>query len=73
MPGLVKCIYRAKGKRGREVLRVIVDYYDGAAPDFQWKVIWDEIPVNVVVVASPAPPLADQAAPTAGPPDRQSG
>lgn len=40
----------AEDDRGRTVMRAIVDFYDGAAPDINFKTVWDATPVTIVEI-----------------------
>jgi len=51
MSGIVKSIGLTTDEHGREVLRVIIDYQKGEAPDLKWKVVFERTPVDVVLAA----------------------
>ena len=45
--GIVKSSTRTWDDRGRNVMRVIVDFYDGDMPDINIATIWNARPVTV--------------------------
>jgi len=53
--GIVKRIGRHEDRKGRQVLRAIVEFYDGNGPSFPFKVVWDRVPVKIVPQTT-APP-----------------
>ena len=60
MAGTVKSFSLTEDDAGREVLRLIIDYYDGDAPDLKWNVIWDATPVDVVLASPTAQPESQE-------------
>jgi hypothetical protein len=45
--GVVTKIERDTGEDGRTILRAIVEFYDGAAPDLTFKTVWQMTPVRI--------------------------
>lgn len=48
--GIVINVGLAQDDQGRTVMRAIVDFYDGAAPDINFKTVWNRTPVTIVEV-----------------------
>lgn len=46
--GIVKSISLTADDDNRQVLRAIIDFYDGNAPDLTWSVVFDRIPVRII-------------------------
>lgn len=49
--GIVTHIGMTQDDQGRTVMRAVVDFYDGAAPDINFKTVWNKTPVTIVEIA----------------------
>jgi hypothetical protein len=48
--GTLVSVGRTEDDQGRAVLRAIVDFYDGVAPDIDFKTVWDRTPVTIIAI-----------------------
>lgn len=46
--GVVTSVGVTQDDQGRTVMRAIVDFYDGAAPNITFKTVWSKAPVTIV-------------------------
>jgi hypothetical protein len=46
--GTVIKVERVEDNAGQTVLRVTVDFYDGASPDLTFKTVWQMTPVRII-------------------------
>lgn len=53
--GVAKSFTRMEDENGRQVLRVVVDFYDGAGPPLNNGTIWHQRPVTIIECDPPAP------------------
>lgn len=51
--GAIHSIQCLENEHGQTVMRVTVDFYDGAAPDIDFKTVWNLTPVTIVEIKEP--------------------
>jgi hypothetical protein len=51
-----RCGWECDESTGKEVFRAIVEYPNGPPDGLSWSIVWDTVPVQIVVVR-PEPPM----------------